>query len=91
MFSLAHLSDLHLAGCRAALSGSNPAMVAAQRRLEGAHRRFLASSKTLAMVTKLLRPRRSPLELLRHLPETPKDLFRDRCSLAAADGVPVLN
>ena len=46
-------------------SGTSLASQAAQRRLDRAHARFLASSKTLATVGKLLRRAPSPLDLLR--------------------------
>ena len=43
---------------------NGPAARTAHERLDGAHRRFLASSKALATVGKLLRRAPSPLELL---------------------------
>jgi hypothetical protein len=46
-------------------SGTSPAAVAAQRRLDRAHAHFLSGTKTLASVAKLVRRVPSPLELLR--------------------------
>jgi hypothetical protein len=45
--------------------GTSPAALAAQRRLDRAHARFLASTKALATVGKLLRRAPSPLDFLR--------------------------
>lgn len=46
-------------------SGTSPASQAAQRRLDKAHARFLAATRTLATVGKLLRRAPSPLEMMR--------------------------
>jgi hypothetical protein len=46
-------------------SGTGPSVEAAHRRLDRAHARFLAATKTLASVAKLVRRAPSPLDFLR--------------------------
>jgi hypothetical protein len=58
-----------------------------QRRQDAAHKRFLASAKQLALVTKLLRRAPSPLQISATLAGK---AFRRR-EAALADGVPVEN
>jgi hypothetical protein len=73
-------------------AGASPAAQAAQKRLDGAHRRFLTAVKALATVQKLVRPAPSPLELLnRTVPETGAGRIRDRSPRRVAGAVPVLN
>jgi hypothetical protein len=58
-----------------------------QRRLDGAHKRFLAAAKQLALVTKLLRRAPSPLQISATL--AGKAFGRREAALA--EGVPVEN
>ncbi len=57
----------HLKSC----PGSSPALTAAERRLDRAHNRYLTAIRTLATVSRLLKPVPSPVDLLcRPIPET---------------------
>jgi hypothetical protein len=58
-------AQLDLAAQLKSQSGTGPAVHAAQRRLDRAHARFLAATRTLATVQRLLRRAPSPLDLLR--------------------------
>jgi hypothetical protein len=87
-----HHADVDLAHHLLTNPGGAPAARAAQHRLDGAHRRFLAATRALAAVQKLLARGPSPLDLLgRPVAETvAAEPGRGR-SCAVADGVPVLN
>lgn len=64
-------SDVDLARHLHAHLGDTPAHRSAERRHDGAHRRFLAAVKALATIQKLARPAPSPVELAqRPIPET---------------------
>jgi hypothetical protein len=84
--------DIELAGQLLRQGNALPAIQAAQRRLDGAHRRYLTAIKQLAVVRKLLRPSPSPLDLLkRSVPETDGRCGRGQFSAALASRVLVSN
>jgi hypothetical protein len=59
-----HLVELALVEVQRCGQQATPAGKEALKRLDGAHRRFLTSVRTLAVVKKLLKPPVSPLDLL---------------------------
>lgn len=84
--------DIELAAVLLKQLGTAPAARAAQHRLDGAQRRYLAAVKQLAVVQKLLKPALSPLDLLKgSVPQAAVKGVRQRCSRPVAAGVPVAN
>jgi hypothetical protein len=57
-------SDIDLAQQLLASPGASPASQAAEKRLDAAHRRFLTSTRALAVMQKLVRPALSPIDFL---------------------------
>jgi hypothetical protein len=65
-----YLADIDLAAAQLNTNGATARARHAQQRLDGAHRRYLAAIKQLALVRKLLKPTPSPLDLARPVTET---------------------
>jgi hypothetical protein len=88
-----HHADLDAATVLNSGQSTTPRSVQAHRRLDQAHRRYLASIKQLAIVRKLLKPSPSILDIaMRPIPETNVKgaKQRDR-NTPVNEGVPVFN
>jgi hypothetical protein len=57
-------ADIDLAQQLLASPGASPASQAAQKRVDGTHRRFISATKALAVLQKLTRPAPSPVDFL---------------------------